>query len=215
MRILSATLAALAMATSLPLVPGSAEAKPPPWYQYAVPFTCGTNASDVDRAVPGDYAIAVNVLNANTSITRVLKQVQLTFPPGGEVAGASSDLIQEDVPASSAMQVSCAEILQEFVYPVAPTGLVQGVLVIRSNRVLDVSASHIARGPGGELSQDVEPVIGRGIGGVSLPSAASSVTICHLPPGNPGNAHTIVVGVAAWPAHSGHGDYQGACTNGR
>lgn len=37
------------------------------------------------------------------------------------------------------------------------------------------------------------------------------VTICHIPPGNPGNAHTIVVGVAAVPAHLAHGDTLGEC----
>jgi len=38
------------------------------------------------------------------------------------------------------------------------------------------------------------------------------VTICHIPPGNPGNAHTISVGSAAVRAHEAHGDYvEGSC----
>jgi hypothetical protein len=37
------------------------------------------------------------------------------------------------------------------------------------------------------------------------------VTICHIPPGNPSNLHTITVGCPAWPAHEAHGDYLGAC----
>ena len=37
------------------------------------------------------------------------------------------------------------------------------------------------------------------------------VLICHIPPGNPGNAHEIIVGAAAVPAHLAHGDYMGAC----
>lgn len=37
------------------------------------------------------------------------------------------------------------------------------------------------------------------------------VTICHSPPGNPGNAHTIVVGASAVPAHLAHGDQLGTC----
>src|SRR5262249_60052093 len=89
---------------------------PPPWYQYAVPFTCGNNPSDFDRAVPGDYAFAVNVLNSSTAIAQLVKQVQLTDPPGGEQAGAVSSPIPEDLPGASAMQVSCAGILHEFVY---------------------------------------------------------------------------------------------------
>jgi hypothetical protein len=37
------------------------------------------------------------------------------------------------------------------------------------------------------------------------------VTICHVPPGNPGNAHTITIGAPAVPAHLAHGDATGAC----
>jgi hypothetical protein len=37
------------------------------------------------------------------------------------------------------------------------------------------------------------------------------VTICHIPPGNPANAHTITISVNALPAHLAHGDYVGAC----
>ena len=33
------------------------------------------------------------------------------------------------------------------------------------------------------------------------------VLICHIPPGNPENAHTISVSVNAVPAHLAHGDY--------
>ena len=46
-----------------------------------------------------------------------------------------------------------------------------------------------------------------------VPTAALSgtITICHVPPGNPGNRHTIEVDASAWPAHQGHGDSMGAC----
>lgn len=36
-------------------------------------------------------------------------------------------------------------------------------------------------------------------------------TICHIPPGNPGEAHTISVGGNAAAAHLAHGDTPGAC----
>ena len=38
--------------------------------------------------------------------------------------------------------------------------------------------------------------------------------ICHRPPGNPDNAHTIWVGASAVPAHLAHGDYEGECEDG-
>ena len=41
------------------------------------------------------------------------------------------------------------------------------------------------------------------------------VVICHRPPGNPENAHTISVSPNAVPAHLAHGDTLGPCPNGR
>jgi len=40
---------------------------------------------------------------------------------------------------------------------------------------------------------------------------AAKVTLCHIPPGNPDNAHTITVGAPAVPAHLAHGDTLGPC----
>jgi hypothetical protein len=37
------------------------------------------------------------------------------------------------------------------------------------------------------------------------------VDICHIPPGNPANAHTINVSVNAVRAHLAHGDNLGGC----
>jgi hypothetical protein len=35
---------------------------------------------------------------------------------------------------------------------------------------------------------------------------APKITICHIPPGNPANAHAITISVNALPAHLAHGD---------
>ena len=35
------------------------------------------------------------------------------------------------------------------------------------------------------------------------------VRICHIPPGNPANMHTIEVSMSALPAHLAHGDVIG------
>ena len=44
------------------------------------------------------------------------------------------------------------------------------------------------------------------------PADAKKTTVCHIPPGNPANAHTICVGNAAVPAHMNHGDFLGTCS---
>jgi hypothetical protein len=46
------------------------------------------------------------------------------------------------------------------------------------------------------------------------PADTKKTTICHLPPGNPANAHTLCVGNPAVPAHLAHGDHLGSCCDG-
>ncbi len=48
---------------------------------------------------------------------------------------------------------------------------------------------------------------------LSIPDAFAEhkVTICHIPPGNPDNAHTIEVSENAVAAHLAHGDTLGPC----
>lgn len=43
--------------------------------------------------------------------------------------------------------------------------------------------------------------------------AGEKITICHIPPGNPDNAHAITISVNAWPAHEAHGDVIGDCSS--
>jgi len=44
------------------------------------------------------------------------------------------------------------------------------------------------------------------------PQNTKKTTICHIPPGNPANAHTLCIGNPAVPAHlHNHGDYLGPC----
>ncbi len=39
------------------------------------------------------------------------------------------------------------------------------------------------------------------------------VDVCHVPPGNPDNAHTISVSEDAFEAHLAHGDTEGPCAS--
>ena len=38
--------------------------------------------------------------------------------------------------------------------------------------------------------------------------SAPKIQLCHVPPGNPGNAHAICVASSAEAAHTAHGDYR-------
>jgi hypothetical protein len=43
-------------------------------------------------------------------------------------------------------------------------------------------------------------------------SGNQKVEMCHIPPGNPGNAHTICIDASAVPAHLAHGCLLGDCS---
>jgi hypothetical protein len=45
----------------------------------------------------------------------------------------------------------------------------------------------------------------------TLKSKDSKVTICHVPPGNPSNVHSITISKNALKAHLAHGDFFGNC----
>ena len=58
-------------------------------------------------------------------------------------------------------------------------------------------------------------LIALAFGSAPAQSGEEKVTICHIPPGNPDNRHTITISISAWPAHESlHGDTMGACEDG-
>lgn len=52
---------------------------------------------------------------------------------------------------------------------------------------------------------------GQGDGGQDNGDEGGTVIICHVPPGEPGNAHTIEVDASAAEVHLSHGDFLGFC----
>ena len=60
----------------------------------------------------------------------------------------------------------------------------------------------------GDMESGFEDVV------ASTEEAEASVTLCHVPPGNPDAAHTVSVGAPAVPVHLAHGDAEGACEQG-
>jgi hypothetical protein len=52
------------------------------------------------------------------------------------------------------------------------------------------------------------------IDGIECDNLEFQITLCHIPPGNPGNAQTITVDESAVPAHLAHGDTLGPCDDG-
>lgn len=211
----SFAVSALALAGAAGMVASPAAAKPRQveWFQYTVSFTCGQNQGDPQRVVQGTFATAVNLYNAGATDITLHKSIALTFPPAEQAAGAVSDQIEDVLAPGTALQVDCEELQSEFAFaapgPVA-TDHRQGFLVIESDRPLNVEAVYTAAGANGDVSVDVERVAERKVF-PRLFVRPEQVAICHYPPGNPDEHHTIVVDVTAVPAHRAHGDTLGPC----
>lgn len=193
--------------------PAAAKSKQVEWFQYAVSFTCGENQGEAQRVVQGEFATAVNLFNAGSTDVTLHKSIALTYPPAEQAAGAVSGQIEDVLAPGTALQVDCQELQNEFVFaspaPVA-TDHQQGFLVIESDRPLHVEAVYTSAGATGDVSVDVERVAERKV--FPRPFVRpTQVPICHFPPGNPDNHHTILVDVAAVPAHRAHGDTLGPC----
>jgi len=79
-----------------------------------------------------------------------------------------------------------------------------GVAVDVLRQILRETATDLGA-PGSDL------VFGAGQVDAGAAVAARKVNVCHRPPGNPANAKTLSVAIAAAPAHVAHGDTLGAC----
>ncbi|HET9332415.1 MAG TPA: carboxypeptidase-like regulatory domain-containing protein [Gemmatimonadota bacterium] len=73
--------------------------------------------------------------------------------------------------------------------------------------------AHLAHGDVEGVCEEIEPPADEGEDGEgeTEDDGEVKVLVCHVPPGNPENPHTIEVGESAVPAHLAHGDTEGAC----
>ena len=88
--------------------------------------------------------------------------------------------------------------------------------ILSSSAVLAALCTMLMGGCGGSTSEQEDSnatLSGDELnGGPTAEDSSGKITICHVPPGNPANAHTLVVGASAWKGHSRHpGDHLGAC----
>lgn len=74
-----------------------------------------------------------------------------------------------------------------------------------------LGACEVAPTPDPAPIADVKPVSGNLYDNYRCGNNDDKVLICHIPPGNPENAHEICVGEPSVEAHLAHGDVLGAC----
>ena len=201
--------AALSM-ISTPALAKKKKAKSVSYVSYAVPFSCGPNDEGYGGVLPGEYATAITVTNLNVEEAQIRARYQLTDPPS-----ALSDRIRRMLNAGRSVLVDCDTILDgAFIQPVPfeLDSFYQGVLTIDSRSMLSVVVQTTAAGPAGDIAVQNRQIPHQII---TRPATIEDpkVQICHIPPGNPGNRHTIEVDESSVSAHIAHGDYRGACTD--
>jgi len=78
---------------------------------------------------------------------------------------------------------------------------------VKAGTQVHVTGTKVANSSDVLAYQIIIQATGTGSGG----DTEAQMTICHIPPGNPGKKVTITIGESAWPAHQAHGDSEGAC----
>ena len=178
--------------------------------QYVLEFSCGENNGDSDGVVPGEYATVVNAISTNDRSMRARAQVVLTFP-----RHAVSDWVGSVFDPGQARSLDCDDLLHGvFSFPgdLPEDGFFQGFLRIQAESALNAVARYTVAGDNGEVSSQVLVANGAMVRMPPPPRRGNEpVKICHVPPGNRRNAHTIEVDASAVAAHLAHGDYRGRC----
>lgn len=143
------------------------------WYQYAVPFTCGTNATDPGRTLLGDHATVIQAFNPSTLDATVYVGLALTYPTGALLPGWVSNRVAATLPAGTASQASCQDALDlALLIPPPPFSLpayAQGFAIIQSSRPLDVQRSHAVEMPGGQVALTSQAIAVRRIAPPAAP----------------------------------------------
>jgi hypothetical protein len=207
---ISAITAILLVAVVLPGIASAKKSRYSSWYVYSIPFTCGESIEGDTTAIPGIYATAITLTNMSRSETTVGAHVEVTVP-----AHSKSDRVRRPIAANSAVTIDCDTIANAFLIatPLDTSSYFQGALILESRtNLLNVQVQNTAGGENGVSALTFRTVEAQRVARPrSWDDGDDKVEICHVPPGNPDRAHTIVVDISSVDAHLAHGDYLGRC----
>ena len=86
--------------------------------QCAIKFVCGRAEGVALRAIPGEYATAINIFNGDDETVEYTKRLAFTTPCGPEgepeIEGETTDPIEGDLRSMGAFDVDCREVFLEF-----------------------------------------------------------------------------------------------------
>jgi choice-of-anchor B domain-containing protein len=124
------------------------EARPPPEepervvaYEYPVKLVCGIQEDPEDeRLARGGYATMINIANLGEEPARFTKRLALTLPPGRQEPGRTADIGEDRLRPDEALKTDCADIRERVFGGSFPASFIEGLVVIRSDRPLEVAA---------------------------------------------------------------------------
>ncbi len=91
-------------------------------------------------------------------------------------------------------------------------GITRGI--IKFGAVLTAAGLIGCLAPTGSAGSGSESALTAGQKANNANNGVGKISVCHTPPGNPANWHTISIGDPAYQAHLDHGDPPGACGEG-
>jgi hypothetical protein len=134
-------------------------------FEYPAKIVCGVQPdSGNTRLTRGLYATSINIHNPHKHRVQIAKKLALSHPPKEQAAGESLTLGADALGPDQALKIDC-EILAARLFPRGlPTSFIEGFVVVRSRKSLDVQAvySAAALDPKGAIAQqsslDIERV---------------------------------------------------------
>lgn len=146
--------------------PDDCVAPPAAAYSYAAKLVCGVQEDPEDfRLTQGRYATTINIRNPGPEVTRFTKTLALTFPPKEQEPGDVKEFAMHSLRPNLALASDCDDVREKVFGGSWPTPFIEGFLVIKSDKPLDVVGVYTKsalESEAGGVAIDVEPVPERG-----------------------------------------------------
>ncbi len=122
-------------------------------FEYAAKIICGTiKKSDNARLARGTYATTINIHNPNDTSVVFLKKLALTFPPEEQRPGRIDTIGIDNLKPDQALKVDCMDIRRLLPNEFPLFGYIEGFVIIKSTKSLDVTGVYTSAKLGSFLS---------------------------------------------------------------
>ena len=146
--------------------------------------------------VLSDNMVAINVMNGSTVVTPISAATTTT------TTTTTSTTSSTTTPTSTSSTTSTTRLTTTTTSTTTSTTTTTHTTTTTTSTT---SSTTTTAPPPTTTSTTIPP------GCADFPCGDDEVSICHIPPGNPGKSQTLCIGLDAVPAHLNHGDHCGPC----